>query len=83
MKKADEKPDVVKNFFLMFRSNGKLLSLGDAFRIRKYYKLFKSWDGAINTNPLFSIYPEFLTDTLMSETPTTFFLKEKEIIRNI
>ena len=67
----------------MFRSNGKLLSFCDAYRIRKYYKLFKSWDGTINTNPLYSIYPEFLTETLMTETPSTFFLKEKEIIRNI
>lgn len=47
---------------MMFRSNGKLMSFGDCYRIRKYWKLFKSWDDAINTNPKFSIYPEFLSE---------------------
>ena len=53
-KKEDEKPldtDVIKNFFLMFRSNNKILSYADAYRIRKYWKVFKNWDYEINVNP--------------------------------
>lgn len=64
--KKQEKPldeDVKKNFFLMFRSNGKILSYADAYRIRKYWKVFSDMDYAANVNPKWSFYPEFLTET--------------------
>jgi len=47
----------------MFRTHGKLMTFGDMNRIKRYYKVFKNWDESINSNPLFSIYPEFLSES--------------------